>query len=98
MVGQARNIRMEYATIDQLLYVHRTRRVDDIFAHLGLVCAKRPIVEHYPRSTEGFSEGRWVKEICNRGGDIWMGHEVCPKLRSGIISMRYQADGWRPRK
>lgn len=89
---------MEYAAINQLFYVHCTCRVDDIFAHPGLVREDRSIVEYYTGSIEGTAESHRVKEICNSGRHVRTVSEFFLKARPGFDRMRYQADGWRLRK
>lgn len=98
MVGKPRNIRVEYAAINQLLYVHCTGRIDDVSAHLGLVLEDRSVVEYYTSSVEGIAERQWMEEVRDRGGYVGTVHVYFLKVRPGLVRMRYQADGWRPRK
>jgi hypothetical protein len=98
MVRKPGNIRVEYATIDQFLYVHCTCRINDIFAHLGLVRENGPIIEYHSHSIEDVSERQWIKEIRDCSGYVWAVHEYFLKPHSGSISMRYQTDRRRPWK
>ena len=98
MVRKPGNIWMEYAAVYQLLYVHCTCRIDDIFTHLGLVRENRSIVEYYTSSIEGISERQWIEEVCDCGGHVRAVHEYFLKTYSGSVRMRYQTDGRRPRK
>jgi hypothetical protein len=98
VVREPGNIRVEYAAINQLLYIHCTCRIDDIFAHQGLVRKKRSIVEYYTSSIEGSAESQRIEEVCNCGGHVRTVHEFLLKHRPGLFRMRYQADGWGPRK
>ncbi len=98
VVRKPGNIRMEYAAIYQLLYVHCTCRVDDVFAHLSLVCEDWSIVKYYSSSIEGISERQRIEEVCDCSGHVRTVHEYFLKAHPGSVRMRYQTDGWWPRK
>jgi hypothetical protein len=92
------NIWVEHTGINQLLYIHGTCRINEVFAHLGLVCQDWTVVEHYACSIEGVSERRRIKEVCDRGGYVRAIHEYFLKAHPGSVRMSNQANGRRPRK
>jgi hypothetical protein len=98
MMRKPGNIWVDHTAINQLLYIHCTCRIDDVFAHLSLVCQDGPIVEYDTCSIEGVAERRRIKEVCDRGGYVRSVHEYFLKAHPGGISMRNKANGWRPRK
>ena len=83
------NIGMEYAAINQLLYVHCTGRIDDIFAHLGLGRMDGSIVEYYTSSIESIAERQRIKEVCDYGGHVRTVLVFFLKVRPGKRGMRY---------
>ena len=98
MLRKPGNIRVEYAAINQLFYVHCTCRIDDVFAHLGLLLENGSVVEDYTSPFEGKAESQRIKEVCDCSGHVRTVHECFLKAHPGSVRMRYQADGWRPRK
>jgi hypothetical protein len=98
MMRKPGDIWMEHAAINQFFYVHCARRVDDIFAHLGFVREDRTVVKYYAGPIEGITERQWIKEVCECGGYVRAVHVCFLKAHPGSTRMRYQADGWRPRK
>lgn len=98
MVRKPGNIWVEYAAINQLFYVHCTRRIDNVFAHLGLLLEDRSIVKYYASSFEGAAESQRIKEVCDCSGHVRTVHVCFLKAHPGSVRMRYQADGWWPRK
>jgi hypothetical protein len=98
MVRKLGNKWVEHTAVNQLLYVHCTCRIDDVFAHLSLVLQDRTIIEHNACPIEGVSERRRIKEVCDRGGYVWAVHEYFLKAHPGGARMSDQANGRRPRK
>ena len=98
MVRKSGNIGMEYAAIYQLLYVHCTGRIDDVFAHLRLGRMDGTIVEYYTSPIKGIAESQRVKEVCDYGGHVRTVLVLFLKVHPGRLGMRYQTDGWRPRE
>jgi len=98
MVRKPGNIWVEYTAVYELFYVHCTCRIDDIFAHLGLVREDRSIVEYYTSSIEGIAERQRIEEVGDCGGHVRTVHEYFLKTYSGSVRMRYQTDGRWPRK
>ena len=92
------NIWVKHTAVNQLLYVHCTCCIDDVFAHLSLVLKNRAIVEHNACTIEGVAERRRIKEVCDRGGYVRAVHEYFLKAHPGGLRMSNQANGWRPRK
>jgi len=98
MVREPGYVWVEYAAVDQLLYVHRTCRINDILAHLSLVRENRPIVEYHTGPVKGVTKGQRIKEIRDCGGYVRAVDEHFLKTHPRGISMCYKADRWGARK
>ena len=89
---------VDYATVDQLLYVHSTCRVNNILPHLNFVRENWPIVEYHTGPVKGVSEGERIKEIRDCSGYVRAVDEDLLKTHPRSISMCYKADGWGARE
>ena len=89
---------VDYTTVDQLLYVHRTCCINDILAHLSFVLENWPIVKYHTGPVKGISKGPRIKKIRDCCGYVRAVDEHFLKAHPRGVSMCYKADRWGARK